>query len=169
MLNCKKIVSFCMLLIIIQSSILSAEDSLPLKPTRKVSFVTDEGSSMSVDVSPDGKTILFGLLGDLYTLDIKGGEAKRITSGMEYDTNPVYSPDGTKIAFTTDRSGSQNLWVANADGSNPRNISQSNRAALMYSPAWSPDGLYVYVTRGENAKDQFRIWIHHIMGGVVSR
>jgi len=125
-----------MVTFVLQSSILSAQDSLPLEPTRKVSFVTDEGSGMSVDVSPDGKTIVFNMLGDLYTLGIKGGRAKRITSGMAYDTHPVYSPDGKKIAFTSDRSGSHNLWVINVDGSNPRNISRSNRAALMHSPAW---------------------------------
>src|SRR5262249_27242833 len=57
------------------------EEGLPLKPTRKVTFTTDEGTWMSLDVSPDGKQIVFDLLGDLYMLPIGGGEATRITSG----------------------------------------------------------------------------------------
>ena len=54
---------------------------LPLKPDRTIEFTTDEGTWVSLDVSPDGKTILFELLGDLYTVPIDGGEAKAITTG----------------------------------------------------------------------------------------
>ena len=57
-------------------------------PTRTVSFETSEGTWMSVDVSPDGQTLVFDLLGDLYTLPITGGEATRITSGPAYDGAP---------------------------------------------------------------------------------
>src|SRR5918998_661984 len=69
-------------------------DSLPLKPERTFRFDTDEGTWISLDVSSDGNTIVFELLGDLYTLPIKGGEARRITSGLPFDTQPRYSPDG---------------------------------------------------------------------------
>ena len=62
----QKILSLGILLTsILHSSGLIAEDSLPLKPTRNVSFVTDEGSALSIDVSPDGKALIFSLLGDL--------------------------------------------------------------------------------------------------------
>ena len=63
-------------------------DSLPLKPERTLAFDTDEGTWLSLDVSPDGRTIVFELLGDLYTLPIAGGEAKRITSGLPFDSQP---------------------------------------------------------------------------------
>src|SRR5579883_2236159 len=79
---------------------------LPLKPGRKIEFTTDEGTWLSLDVSPDGKTIAFELLGDIYTLPIEGGEAKLIDGGMAFDSQPRFSPDGQWIAFLSDREGS---------------------------------------------------------------
>ena len=79
---------------------------------------------MQVDVSPDGRTILFDLLGDLYTMPIAGGEAKRIMGGLSFESQPTWSPDGKTIAFLTDRTGVENLWIADADGSNPRAVSK---------------------------------------------
>src|SRR4051794_32705551 len=67
-------------------------EGLPLVPTRNVTFTTHEGTWMSTDVSPDGTTIVFDLVGDLYTLPIAGGTAKRITSGTAFDGNPAWSP-----------------------------------------------------------------------------
>ena len=64
---------------------------------RRVAFTTDEGTWMTVDVSPDGRWILFDLLGDLYRVGIAGGKAERITSGPAFDYAPRYSPDGRTI------------------------------------------------------------------------
>ena len=75
---------------------------------------------MSVDVSPDGRTLVFDLLGDLYTLPITGGKAARITSGQGFDAMPAFSPDGKHIAFVSDRNGAPNLLVADADGAHAR-------------------------------------------------
>src|ERR1051326_5304407 len=88
------------------------EEGLPLKPDGKIEFTTDEGTWMSLDVSPDGQTIVFDLLGDLYTLPIAGGPAKRIIGGMSFESQPRFSPDGKKIAFISDRSGAENVWIA---------------------------------------------------------
>ena len=74
---------------------------------------------MSLDVSPDGNEIVFDLLGDIYSLPIAGGEARALTSGVAWDMQPRYSPDGKRIAFTSDRAGGDNIWVMNRDGSNP--------------------------------------------------
>ncbi len=76
--------------------------SLPMTPTRSLRFTTDEGTWMSVDVSPDGGTVVFDLLGDLYTIPIGGGDATRITSGQGFDGQPRYSPDGSHIVFVSD-------------------------------------------------------------------
>ncbi|HEX8881746.1 MAG TPA: hypothetical protein VF749_17010, partial [Candidatus Acidoferrum sp.] len=83
---------------------------LPLKPGRKVEFTTDEGTWLSLDVSPDGKTIVFELLGDIYTLPIEGGQAKLVDGGMAFDSQPRFSPDGKWIAFLSDREGVENVW-----------------------------------------------------------
>ena len=100
-----------------KTSAKAATKELPLEPTRTISFETNEGSWLSLDVAPDGKTIVFELLGDLYTLPIAGGTATRITSGMAFDSQPRFSPDGSRIVFISDRSGDDNLWTVKADGS----------------------------------------------------
>src|SRR5216117_1120672 len=94
----------------------SKRDSLPLKMDRTVSFETSEGTWLSLDVSPDGKTIVFELLGDLYTMPIAGGAATRISGGMAFDSQPKFSPDGKWIAFLSDREGSDNIWIIHPDG-----------------------------------------------------
>ncbi|HKZ72743.1 MAG TPA: amidohydrolase family protein [Steroidobacteraceae bacterium] len=120
--------------------------SLPLKPTRTVKLDTDEGTWISLDVSPDGRSIVFELLGDLYAVDMSGGDARRIASGLGFDTQATFSPDGSQLAFLSDRSGAENLWVANADGSGPRQISFHDDYDTFVSPAWSADGKSVYVS-----------------------
>ena len=71
-------------------------DSLCITPSRTVSFETSQGSQMNLDVSPDGETILFDLLGDLYTVRRNGGPATQLTSGPALDLQPVFSPDGSR-------------------------------------------------------------------------
>ena len=141
---------------------------LPLKPERKIEFTTDEGTWISLDVSRDGKTILFELLGDLYAVPFKGGDAVGITSGMAFDSQPSYSPDGLRIAFVSDRGGSENVWIANADGSDPKQLSNDTQSHFV-SPSWTPDGEYVIVTRNGIGSEMWErseeIWMYHLKGG----
>lgn len=136
--------------------------SLPLKPERKIEFDADEGTWLSLDVSPDGKTVLFELVGDLYTVPLEGGQAERITEGMAFDSQPAYSPDGQWIAFISDRDGADNLWIAKADGSEPRKLTKSKRDQYL-SPSWTPDGQYVLVSKTTNRG--VHVWMHHRDGG----
>ena len=131
---------------------------LPLLTERAMTFTTSEATWLSLDLSPDGKTIVFELLGDLYTLPVTGGAATRITSGQAYDMQPAFSPDGKKLVFISDRNGSENVWVANADGTRARAVTTTERENYM-SPTWAPDGEYVIAAKGA------QLWIYHESGG----
>lgn len=135
---------------------------LPLEPVRKIEFSTDEGTWLSLDVSPDGQKIIFELLGDLYELPISGGEAKRITEGMAFDSQPRYSPDGKWIAYISDHDGNDNLWIAKADGSEPRQLSKEKSSSPM-SPAWMPDSQYALASIG--GRSGLNVKMFHIDGG----
>src|ERR687886_254754 len=122
------------------------EEGLPLKPDSKVEFTTDEGTWMSVDLSPDGGTVVFDLLGDIYTVPASGGEAKLISGGMAFESQPRFSPDGKRIVFVSDRSGAENLWTMNADGSDPKAVSEGNEQSFA-SPEWTPDGQFIIASK----------------------
>lgn len=129
------------------ASVAAPSAPLPLKPARDLSINAHSGTWMSLDVSPDGRTILFDMLGNLYMMPVGGGEARQITHGLGFDTQPTWSPDGKHIAFVSDRSGADNLWIANADGSGSRRITQSDDEAVFASPAWSADGRHIFISR----------------------
>ncbi len=136
---------------------------LPLEGTRALRFTATKGTWMSVDVSPDGQRLVVDLLGDLYTLPIAGGAATRLTSGLAHDAQPRWSPDGQRIAFITDRSGGNNVWVIAADGRDTVQLSKSTDD-LYVSPEWTPDGKYVAVTRSAQGGAP-RIFLYHVDGG----
>lgn len=142
---------------------------LYLTAAETVTFTTDEGTWMSLDVSPDGKTLVFDLLGDLYTLPIAGGEATKIVGGMSFESQPKFSPDGKTLAFLSDRSGVENLWLADADGGHPRPVTKDEPthgpAQLMYSPSWTPDGQYLLVSKTQALESGAAIWLFHRDGG----
>lgn len=144
---------------------LAQTPALPLAPERTLEFTAREATWMQLDLSPDGKTILFDLLGDIYALDAAGGTARPLLTGMAFERNPVFSPDGKRVAFISDRSGVTNLWVANADGSGLRQLSQDTALTLYASPAWSPDGRSVYVSRAVHAVLAFELWQFPAAGG----
>ena len=133
---------------------------------RNVTFTTTQGTWMSVDVSPDGKTIVFDLLGDLYTVPIAGGTATRITEGRAFDSQPRWAPDGRSIAFASDRSGSDNLWIADADGKNPRAVT-SDKDGGITAPAWTADGEYLVARKDPtlNRRGSAELWLYPKSGG----
>ena len=128
---------------------------------------TDEGTWMSLDVSPDGKEIVFDLLGDIYLIPIGGGEAKPLTSGVSWDMQPRFSPDGKRIAFTSDRSGGDNVWVMERDGSKPVQVTKET-FRLPNSAVWAPDGDFLAVRKhftGTRSLGAGEIWLYHRSGG----
>ena len=82
------------------------------EPGVDASFTVTEGTWMSVDVSPDGRTIIFDMLGDIYAMPASGGEAHAILDGPAMQRSPKYSADGTKLLFLSDASGDDNVWMA---------------------------------------------------------
>ncbi len=140
------------------------EKGLPLEASRTIEFTTSEVTWLSLDVHPDGGTIVLEALGDLYTLPIAGGEAARITDGLAFDSQPRYSPDGARIAFLSDRDGAENVWIAGADGSEPKQLSKDKNAEFA-SPAWSADGDWVIASRTAPGLGTFELWMYHLQGG----
>jgi Tol biopolymer transport system component/imidazolonepropionase-like amidohydrolase len=150
-----------------------ADKKLVLERAETVTFTTDEGTWMSLDVSPDGKSIAFDLLGDLYVMPIGGGQARRVLGGMSFESQPRFSPDGKQIAFLSDRTGVENLWIANADGSDPKAVSSDeptkDRPQIMSSPAWAPDGDYILVSKQRAPEGTFALFLYHRGGGTGLR
>jgi imidazolonepropionase-like amidohydrolase/Tol biopolymer transport system component len=133
-------------------------EGLQLRPTRTASWTTDVGHWISLDVSPDGNTIVFDLLGDIYTMPIAGGKATPLTRGMAFDGQPRFSPDGRKIAFVSDRDGGWNLWTISLDKRDTTQLTRG-KTNTYESPEWTPDGKYVIAERGT------KLWIFHVDGG----
>jgi imidazolonepropionase-like amidohydrolase/Tol biopolymer transport system component len=136
-------------------------------PLTKIDINVSEGTWMNINVSPDGKHIVFDLLGDIYQIPIAGGEATPLAQGTAWQMQPVYSPDGKYIAFTSDEDGGDNIWIMNADGTNPHPIT-TETFRLLNSPAWSPDSQYLVARKhftGTRSLGAGEVWMYHIAGG----
>ncbi len=143
------------------------KEELVLKPEGKIFFTTDEGTWMSLDVSPDGQTIVFDLIGDIYTVPASGGEAKKIIGDMSFESQPKFSPDGKLIAFISDRSGGENLFVCKPDGKDVKPITKGRGPDItMYlSPSWTPDGEYILASKSGRGIGSYRVYPYHKDGG----
>ena len=134
---------------------------LPLEPGRKIRLQTNEGTWMSLDVSPDGRQIAFDLMGDIYLLPITGGKATQLTSGMAFDTHPKFSPDGKRIAFTSDRSGAEAVWYIDMEKQDTVQVTKDNDQHVQ-SAEWTPDGNYLVVSKGTR---NLKLFLFHKDGG----
>ncbi len=140
----------------------------PTGPTTTLAFDTNEGTWMNVDVSPNGREVVFDLLGDIYIVPIAGGAApaRRVTTGPAFDMQPRFSPDGRRIAIASDRDGLWNIWTIDLEGKDAKQISRERRW-FVNSPAWSPDGTYIYARRHfvkERSLGAGEIWMYHSAG-----
>mgnify|MGYP001424801677 FL=1 len=133
----------------------------------QIPIQTDEATWMDVDVSPDGRTLAFTVLGDIYTMPITGGTPTRIAEGLAWEVQPRFSPDGSKIAFTSDRAGGDNIWVMNTDGSDMRQVTDES-FRLLNQPNWSPDGRFIIAKKHyttQRSAGTGEIWMYHASGG----
>lgn len=141
-----------------------------LNPPFKLNSVninTDETSWSSLSVSPDGQYMVFDMLGDLYKVSLKGGNATPLTQDFAWNIHPAISPDGSKIAFISDRGGISNVWVMDSNGENLRQVTKEKNN-LIHSPSWSPDGEYILATKGIMSSRSIpagEIWMYHHNGG----
>ena len=135
--------------------------SLPLKPQRKISFNSKEGSWMSLDISPDGQTLVFDLMGDLYTMPVTGGKATAITTGLAYDVHPRFSPDGKKILFISDRSGADNVWYIDLEKKDTIQVT-NDQNQYFPSACWAPDGDYIVYAKGRR---NIKLYMAHRKSG----
>ncbi len=136
-------------------------------PSKKVTITTDEGTWMDLDVSPDGKSIVFDLLGDIYTIPVTGGKATLLAGGKAWEVQPRYSPDGKLISYTSDKDGGDNIWLMNSDGSNKHPLTKEN-FRLLNNASWTPDGQYVVARKhftGFRSLGAGEMWLYHKNGG----
>ena len=139
----------------------------PGGPQKEVSFTVNEGTWMNLDVSPDGKEIVFDLLGDIYIMPFSGGGAKVLRQGKAMEVQPRFSPDGKKISFTSDAGGGDNIWIMDKNGSNARQVTREN-FRLLNNAVWTSDGRYLIArkhftsTRSLGAGE---LWMYHSHGG----
>ncbi|GGC71624.1 bifunctional TolB-family protein/amidohydrolase [Pedobacter quisquiliarum] len=135
--------------------------------TKNFTINTDEGTWMNLDVSPDGKDIVFDILGDIYIMPISGGTAKLLTGGAAFDVQPRFSPNGKYISYTSDKSGGDNIWMMNRDGSGKRQITKEN-FRLLNNATWMPNSEYIVARKhftGTRSLGAGEMWMYNINGG----
>ena len=149
----------------------------PPGPTQNQVIDVDEGTWISLDVSPDGNEIVFDLLGDLYRMPIDGADGtngvypEKLTEGMAWDMQPRYSPDGKTIAFTSDRTGKSklagdNIWLIKPEDGALSQITDESYQ-LLNGPAWSPDGNYIVARKHFTSRRSLgsgEMWLYHRSG-----
>lgn len=143
------------------STVYTSFKDLPLKAERTIRFDTKEGTFMSLDISPDGKTIAFDMMGDIYTVPVEGGKAKQITKGLAFDAHPRFSPDGKKLLFTSDRSGADNIWILDFEKQDTVQLTKTNVEDYV-NAIWTPDGKYIVAAKGRRTP---RLWMYNVDGG----
>lgn len=134
---------------------------------KKQNFTTTEGTWMNLDVSPDGKTIVFDMLGDIYSMPIIGGKATVLRSGIPFEIQPRFSPDGKHISFTSDAGGGDNIWVMKSDGTDAKQVTKED-FRLVNNACWMPDGNYLVAKKhftSQRSLGAGEMWQYHISGG----
>ena len=130
-----------------------------------IDVTVTEGTSMSVAVSPDGRTLAIDLQGSIWTVPSAGGTAKRITDIYNDARQPVWSPDGKWIAFFAYRDGGYDIWAMAPDGTHQHKLTWGPFDDR--EPAWSHDGTRIAFSsdRGNPLGSDYNIWVLDIETG----
>lgn len=149
----------------------------PPGPAGRQAIDVTEGTWQNVDVSPDGQHVVFDLLGDLYVMPIEGADGTRatgkksptkLTTGVAWDMQPRFSPDGKFVAFTSDRTGKNkkagdNIWFIGIDGGGLTQVTNESYR-LLSGPCWSPDGNYLVARKHFSSRRSLgsgEMWMYH--------
>ena len=130
-----------------------------------IAFDVHEGTSMAVSVSPDGRSLAVDLQGSLWIIPARGGQATRITDYFNDARQPVWSPDGSRIAYFAYRDGGYDLWTVKPDGSDMRKLTQGPFDDR--EPAWSPDGRTLAFSSDRSGN--YDIWTLDLASGAVTQ
>ena len=113
-------------------------------PTASLQLELTEATWMSVSVHKE--RFVTDVLGDIFIGSVGGGPLERITEGAAWDTEAAWSPDGTTIAFVSDRDGNEQLWLYDVAAKTSRKLTDEAEARIT-DPAWSPDGQWIVARR----------------------
>lgn len=128
---------------------------------QRIEFETDEGTWLTVDVSPDGTTVIFDLLGDIYRLPISGGDAVALTTGPAWDQAPRFSPDGKHIYFVSDREGAKNIWRIAVGERTPTQVTMSE-SDLRGTLNWSRSRNRLLIGREDPKGNDVEVFLHAV-------
>jgi Tol biopolymer transport system component len=130
-----------------------------------IDVTVHEGTSMSVAVSPDGRTLAIDMQGSIWTLPSTGGAARRITDPFNDARQPTWSPDGRTITFFAYRDGGYDIWAIAPDGSNQRKLTWGPYDDR--EPIWSHDGTRIAFSsdRGDALGSDYNIWTLDVRSG----
>src|SRR5205085_4906791 len=118
-------------------SIFVPDDGLHKRPSR----ISVAQNIEDYSLSPKGERVLFCARGDIFTAPVEHGPTRNLTnSSGAHDKWPRWSPDGSRIAFISDKSGEEEVWIVAQDGSKPAEQITTGGHAMRYAPEWSADG-----------------------------
>jgi Tol biopolymer transport system component/imidazolonepropionase-like amidohydrolase len=140
---------------------MTANPPPPAGSGRPIAFDVHQGTSFAVAVSPDGRWLAFDLQGSLWVVSAKGGAARRISDYYNDAHLPVWSPDGSHLAYYAYREGNYAIWTVRPDGTDAKQVTQGEHDDR--EPAWSPDGATIAFASDRGGA--YNIWVVDAAGG----